>query len=191
VYLYSRCWNPTVRRLGAQLAALEGTQSGYACASGMAAISSALLALCSAGDHIVASSAIYGGSHALLKTFLPAKCGIATTFVDITDAAAVAAAFTPRTRVLYTESISNPTLVVADLPALAAVAHARGAALVVDNTFAPLLLSPAGHGADVVCVSLTKYVSGQSDIVAGAAAPRARARATASPPPALSPPTLP
>jgi methionine-gamma-lyase len=179
VYLYSRCFNPSVRRLGAQMAAMEGTAAGYACASGMAAISSALLALCSTGDHIVCSSAVYGGTHALLKTFFPEKCGIATSFVDISDAAAVAAAFTPRTRALYTESVSNPTLVVADLPALASAAHARGAALVVDNTFAPLMLSPAAHGADVVVTSLTKYVSGASDIVAGERRSRTR-------PPSLS-----
>lgn len=166
-YLYARSFSPTVRQLGITLAALEGTESAYACASGMAAISSALLALCSAGDHIVASSAVYGGTYALLKTFLPPKNNIATTFVDINDLDAVRSAVTPKTRVIYTESISNPTLVVADLEKLAAIAHDAGAQLVVDNTFAPCIINPAKWGADVVVHSLTKYINGASDIIAG------------------------
>ena len=98
-YLYGRSFNPTVRYLGRQLAALEGTEAGYACSSGMAAISATLLQLCCSGDHIVASNAVYGGTFALLKSFFPAKCGIRTTFVDIADLAAVAAAVTSATKV--------------------------------------------------------------------------------------------
>nr|BAU71133.1 methionine-gamma-lyase [Parachlorella kessleri] len=124
-YLYGRSFNPTVRHLGRQLAALEGAEAAYCCSSGMAAISSTLLALCNSGDHIVASNAVYGGTFALLKDFLPRKCGISTSFVPIADLEAVRAAITPATKVIYAETLSNPTLVVADLPALAEIAHSR------------------------------------------------------------------
>ena len=167
-FLYARHFNPTVHTLGRELAALEATESGYCTASGMAAVSSSLLQLCSTGDHVVASNAVYGGTHALLKDYLPAKTGITTTFVPINDLAAVEAAIGPRTKVIYTETLSNPTLVVADLPGLARIARERGVALVVDNTFCPLLVTPALHGADVVVHSLTKFVNGASDVVAGA-----------------------
>lgn len=167
-YLYGRSLNPTVRCLGRQLAALEGAEAAYCCASGMAAISATLLALCDTEDHIVASNATYGGTHALLKEFLPAKCGITTTFVPISDLGAVAAAITDRTRVIYTESLSNPTLVAADIPRLAELAQAKGLKLVVDNTFTPVILSPIRLGADIVVHSLTKFISGASDIIAGA-----------------------
>lgn len=167
-YLYGRSFNPTVRYLGRQLAALEGAAASYCCASGMAAISATLLALCNSGDHIVCSNAVYGGTFALCKDFLPAKCGIRTTFVDIADLAAVQAAITDKTRVLYTESLSNPTLVLADVPRLAELAHAARLKLVVDNTFTPVILSPLRLGADVVVHSLTKFISGASDIIAGA-----------------------
>ncbi|NNF41120.1 MAG: aminotransferase class I/II-fold pyridoxal phosphate-dependent enzyme [Woeseiaceae bacterium] len=167
-YLYGRHFNPTVNNLGRQMAALEGTEAGYCTASGMAAISAAILGLCDAGDEVVASSAIYGGSYAFLHDFLPAKTGIRTTFVDITDLEAVAAAITDRTRLVFTESVSNPTLRLANLPALAGIAHARGVQLVVDNTFSPLILRPAAYGADVVVHSITKFISGASDVIAGA-----------------------
>ncbi|PSC70464.1 Methionine gamma-lyase isoform A [Micractinium conductrix] len=167
-YLYGRSFNPTVRQLSRQLAALEGGEAAYCTASGMAAISSTLLALCSAGDHIVCSNAVYGGTHALLKDFLPAKCGIRTTFVPVADVAAVAAAITPSTKLIYTESLSNPTLVLADIPALSQLARSKGLKLVVDNTFTPCILSPLRLGADIVVHSLTKFISGASDIIAGA-----------------------
>jgi methionine-gamma-lyase len=167
-YLYGRHYNPTVVALARELAALESTEAAYCTASGMGAISAALLQLTDSGDHIVCSRAVYGGTWALLHDFFPKKTGVATTFVDARDARAVEAAFTPRTRVLYVETLSNPTLEVADLPRLARQAHAHGAALVVDNTFCPLLISPARHGADVVLHSLTKFVNGASDLIAGA-----------------------
>ncbi|MBI5864960.1 MAG: aminotransferase class V-fold PLP-dependent enzyme [Planctomycetes bacterium] len=167
-YLYGRHFNPTVYVLGRQMAALEGAQAGYCTASGMSAIAGALLQLCGAGEHIVASNTIYGGSFALLHDFLPEKTGIRTTFVDITDHEAVARAFTERTRVLYCETMANPLLTVADLPRLAEIAHTRGAKLVVDNTFTPLIVAPLQHGADVVVHSLTKFANGASDIIAGA-----------------------
>jgi methionine-gamma-lyase len=167
-YLYGRHFNPTVIGLGHQLAAMENAEVGYCTASGMGAISTTLLHLCRSGDHIVSSGTVYGGTFALLKNFLPERAGIRTTFVDTDDLAAVEAAFTDRTRVLYVESMSNPTLRVADIEALAAIAHRGGAKLVVDNTFTPLILTPIRHGADVVVHSLTKFVNGASDVIAGA-----------------------
>jgi len=167
-FLYSRHFNPTVYSLGLQLAAMEGAEAAYCTASGMGAISSVLMQLCDAGDHIVASNTIYGGTYALLHDFLPRKCGITTSFVDSSDLAAVEAAITERTRVIYVESIANPTLRVADIQGLARIAAAHGAQLVVDNTFSPLLISPLALGADVVVHSMTKFINGASDVVAGA-----------------------
>lgn len=166
-FLYSRHWNPTNKHLADALARMEDGESAQVMASGMGAISTTLLALCRAGDEIVCGRNIYGGTYALLKNLLP-RFGVTTRFVDLRDHAAVRAAMTPRTRVLYAESISNPLLEVADLPELAAIAHVAGAKLVVDNTFSPMVLSPLRHGADVVIHSLTKYVNGSSDCVAGA-----------------------
>jgi methionine-gamma-lyase len=166
-YLYGRHYNPTVYALARQLAAMEATETAYATASGISAIAAALLQTCRHGDHIVASDTLYGGTYALMKNFLPERCNVHTTFVDVENPAAVERAFSDRTRVLYVETMANPTLVVADLPRLAEAAHRRGAALVVDNTFAPLIVTPARHGADVVVHSLTKFVSGSSDIIAG------------------------
>ncbi|MCP4447011.1 MAG: aminotransferase class I/II-fold pyridoxal phosphate-dependent enzyme [Myxococcales bacterium] len=167
-FLYGRHFNPTVFTLGREIAAVESMQEGYCCASGMAAISAAILQLCSAGDHIVASNAVYGGTFAFLRDFLPAKAGIHTTFVAPDDLAAMEAAITPRTRLIFAESLSNPTLVVADIAALSKLAHAHEAALVIDNTFCPLMITPALHGADVVVHSLTKFMNGASDIIGGA-----------------------
>ncbi|MHA7815109.1 MAG: aminotransferase class I/II-fold pyridoxal phosphate-dependent enzyme [Pseudohaliea sp.] len=167
-YLYGRHFNPTVYNLGRQLAALEGTEAAYCSASGMGAISAVILALCNAGDHVVASHTIYGGTWALLHDFMPAKTGVTTAFVDTTDLAAVKNAITDRTRLLYVESQSNPTLRVADIPGLAAIAREAGIPLVVDNTFTPLVLSPARLGADIVVHSLTKFIGGASDLIGGA-----------------------
>jgi methionine-gamma-lyase len=167
-YLYGRHFNPTVYNLGKQLAALEGTEAAYCCASGMSAISATLMQLCDAGDHIVSSNAVYGGTYALMHDLLPPKTGITTTLVDITDLAAVEAAITDRTRVLYTESMANPTLRIADIPRLSEIAKRHGIKLVVDNTFSPLILSPVKLGADIVIHSMTKFISGASDYIAGA-----------------------
>ncbi len=167
-YLYGRHFNPTVYVLGRQIAAIEGAQAGYCTASGLSAIAAAVLQLCDSGDHVVASRAVYGGTFALLNDYLPRKANIRTTFVDTTDLDAVRGAFTARTRVLYCETMSNPTLRIADLSRLAGVAHGAGAKLVVDNTFTPLIVSPIMHGADVVVHSLTKFMNGASDHIAGA-----------------------
>jgi methionine-gamma-lyase len=167
-YLYGRHFNPTVYNLSRQLAALEGTEAAYCTASGMAAIAGVLFQLCDAGDHVVSSNTVYGGTYALLHDFLPAKAGITATLVDICDLEAVEAAITDKTKVLYAESIANPTLRVADIPALADIARRHGLKLVVDNTFSPLLISPHLLGADIVVHSMTKFIGGASDHIAGA-----------------------
>lgn len=166
-FLYSRHFNPTVDVLARYLAAMEGTESAVCTASGMAAISSTLLQLCKIGDHIVSSDSVYGGTHALLdRLFL--EMGITTTFVDQAYTAAFENAIEPNTRVIYTETVGNPTLKVADIPALSRLARDRGLILVVDNTFTPLIVTPAKLGADVVVNSMTKFVNGASDLLAGA-----------------------
>ncbi|KAM3321492.1 methionine gamma-lyase [Capsicum chacoense] len=168
-FIYSRHFNPTVLNLGRLMAALEGTEAAYCTASGLSAISSVLLQLCSSGGHVVASRALYGGTHALLTHFLPRACNITTTFVDIRDMDMVKEAIVEgRTNVLYFESMSNPTLTVANVPELSRIAHEKGVTVVVDNTFAPMVLSPAKLGADVVVHSISKYISGGADIIAGA-----------------------
>jgi methionine-gamma-lyase len=167
-YLYGRHFNPTVYALGRQLAALEGTQAGYCTSSGMSAIAAAIMQLCDHGDHVVVSDTIYGGTFALLEHYLPAKAGIQVSFVDVSDPVRVEGAITPRTRLVYVETMANPTLVVADIPRLASIAHRHGVKLLVDNTFTPLIVSPAVLGADIVLHSLTKFVSGASDVIAGA-----------------------
>lgn len=167
-YLYGRHFNPTVYTLGRYLAAMEGTEAAYCTSSGMGAISAAVMQHLEPGDEVVSAITVYGGTYALFEKFLPEKMGIKVHFVDATDNAAVAAAMTDRTKVVYCETMSNPTLTVIDIPALADIAHQRGAKLIVDNTFAPIIVSPAQLGADVVIHSLTKFVSGGSDIIAGA-----------------------
>ncbi|CAI9099730.1 OLC1v1036593C1 [Oldenlandia corymbosa var. corymbosa] len=168
-FIYSRHFNPTVLNLSRQMAALEGTEAAYCTASGMSAISSVLLQLCSSGGHVVASRTLYGGTYALLSHFMPRACNITTSFVDIKDVAAVKEAIVQgRTKVLYFEAVSNPTLTVADVPELCRVAHDKGVTVVVDNTFAPMVISPARLGADVVVHSISKYISGGADIIAGA-----------------------
>jgi len=167
-YLYGRHFNPTVYNLGKQLAALEGTEAAYCTASGMSAISATMMQLCDAGDHIVSSNTVYGGTYALFHDLLPPKTGISTTLVDITDLDAVEAAITDRTRAIYTESMANPTLRISDIPRLGEIARRHGIKLVVDNTFSPLILSPKKLGADIVIHSMTKFISGASDYIAGA-----------------------
>ncbi|SHK66225.1 methionine-gamma-lyase [Maribacter aquivivus] len=165
-YLYSRHSSPSNLYLGEALAALEGTESANVTASGMGAITAVILQLCNAGDHIISSRTIYGGTYAFMKNFL-IKFGIKTTFLDITDLDAVAAAITPNTKMIYCESVSNPLLEVADISALSRIAKKNELPLIVDNTFSPLTVSPAKLGADIVIHSLTKFINGTSDCVAG------------------------
>jgi methionine-gamma-lyase len=166
-FLYSRHFNPTVDVLARYLAAMENTEAALCTASGMAAISCSLLQICRAGDHIVASDTVYGGTHALLHDLLPSM-DIHTTFVDPSDSEAFEKAIRPETKVLYTEVVSNPTLRVADIRALSAIAKKHELKLVADNTFTPMVVSPAIHGADVVVYSLTKFIGGGSDMLGGA-----------------------
>jgi cystathionine beta-lyase/cystathionine gamma-synthase len=166
-YAYSRIDNPTAVAMAQAVAEIEGGEAGFAFASGMAAIHATLLSLLSAGDHVVAPGAMYGSARHLL-TDVFGRLGVAATFVDATDLEAVAAAITPRTRVLYAETIANPTIVVSDLPALADLAQRHGLAFVVDNTFAsPYLCRPLELGADLVIESATKWLGGHSDVLAG------------------------
>ncbi|MDB4257631.1 aminotransferase class I/II-fold pyridoxal phosphate-dependent enzyme, partial [bacterium] len=165
-YLYSRHTTPSNLYLGEALAAMEGTETATVTASGMGAITPVLFQLCGAGEHIVSSRTIYGGTYAFLKNFAP-RMGINTTFVDITKLDVVEAAITPKTKVLYCESVSNPLLEVADIKGLAALAKKHNLKLVVDNTFSPLSVSPINSGADIVIHSLTKFINGSSDTVGG------------------------
>lgn len=166
-YLYSRHSSPSNLYLGEALAALEGTETANVTASGMGAISAVILQLCNVGDHIVSSRTIYGGTYALMKNFLK-KFNIGISFVDTTNLDAVAKSITPKTKMLYCESVSNPLLEVADLQELSKLAKKHDIPLVVDNTFSPLSISPAKLGADIVIHSLTKFINGTSDCVAGA-----------------------
>ncbi|MGB9747068.1 MAG: aminotransferase class I/II-fold pyridoxal phosphate-dependent enzyme [Bacteroidales bacterium] len=166
-FLYSRHWNPTNRYLAEAMAALEGTELAWITASGMAAITCSLFQLCNSGDHIITSVTTYGGTYAFLKNYLP-KFGIEVSFVNITDLKAVENAIKPNTKCIYTESLTNPLLQVSDIPRLAAIAHRHNILLLVDNTFSPMILSPAILGADIVVYSMTKFINGKNDCVAGA-----------------------
>ncbi|TRW24359.1 aminotransferase class I/II-fold pyridoxal phosphate-dependent enzyme [Flavobacterium zepuense] len=165
-YLYSRHSSPSNLYLSQALAAMEGTEAANVAASGMGAITTTLLQLCKAGDHIVSSRTIYGGTYAFMKNFLP-NLGISTSFVDSTKIEIIEAAITPNTKVLYCETVSNPLLEVTDIAALSKIAKKHNLKLVVDNTFSPLSVAPAKLGADVVIHSLTKYINGSSDTVGG------------------------
>ncbi len=165
-YLYSRHSSPSNLYLDKAMAAMEGTETANVSASGMGAITPTLLQLCSAGDHIVSSRTIYGGTYAFLKNFA-SRFGIKTQFVDITKLDLVEAAIRPETKVLYCETVSNPLLEVADIANLAKIAQKHNLKFVVDNTFSPLSVSPAKLGADIVIHSLTKYINGSSDTVGG------------------------
>ena len=165
-YLYSRHSSPSCLYLGEALAAMEGTETAHVSATGMGAITPTLMQFCNAGDHIVSSRTIYGGTYAFLKNFAP-KFGMETSFVDITKLDVVEAAIQPNTKVLYCESVSNPLLEVANIEGLAKLAKKHGLKLLVDNTFSPLSISPAKLGADVVLHSLTKFINGSSDTMGG------------------------
>lgn len=166
-FLYSRHWNPTSKYLSQALARMEDSGSAQVVASGMAAITSVILQMCKSGEELVAAHTIYGGTYAFLKNVLP-RFGINVRFVNIGDLSEVASAINQNTRAIYCETISNPLLEIADLPRLAALARDRNVKLIVDNTFSPMIVSPIRLGADVVVHSLTKFINGTSDCVAGA-----------------------
>lgn len=165
-YLYSRHTSPSNLYLSEALAQLEGTESANVTASGMGAITPTLLQLCKAGDHIISSRTIYGGTYAFLKNFTP-RMNIKTTFVNITKLEVVEKSITKNTKVIYCETVSNPLLEVADIKELAKIAKKYNLKLVVDNTFSPLSISPKKLGADIVIHSLTKFINGASDTMGG------------------------
>jgi len=166
-FLYSRHWNPSNKFLADAMAAMEGTEAGWVTGSGMGAITTTILHLINCGDHIVSSITTYGGTFAFLANYLK-KFNVEVSFVDITDLKAVEAAIRPNTRMIYTESMTNPLLQISDIPSLAAIANKNNIKLVVDNTFTPMIIAPARLGAHVVVYSLTKFVNGKNDCVAGA-----------------------
>ena len=165
-YLYSRHSSPSNLYLGEALAAMEGTETANVSASGMGAITATIMQLCSAGDHIISSRTIYGGTYAFLKNFTP-KFNIDTNFVDITKLDLVEALINKNTKIIYCESVSNPLLEIADIQGLAKIAKKHNLKLIVDNTFSPLSISPFILGADIVIHSLTKFINGSSDTVGG------------------------
>jgi methionine-gamma-lyase len=166
-YLYSRHSNPTVDMFSQKLAAMEGLEAAVGVSSGMAAINCTLRQIMPQGGHIVASKTIYGGTYALMQNILP-QSGITVSFVDTNDLKAVESAITSKTKIIYAETMSNPMLRIADLAALKSICTKKNLKLVVDNTFTPLIVRPAQFGADVVVYSCTKYISGASDMIAGA-----------------------
>ncbi|MGB0894868.1 MAG: methionine gamma-lyase [Parashewanella sp.] len=166
-YIYTRLGNPTTSELERKMAALEGAEDAAATASGMAAVSAALLANLQAGDHLVSSQAVYGCSYALLTHQL-AKFGIEVTLVDFAKLDNVTAAIKPNTKVIYCETPVNPHLDVYDLTAIADIAKANDLVSIVDNTFmTPLLQRPIEMGIDMVIHSATKYLNGHGDVIAG------------------------
>lgn len=165
-YLYSRHSTPSNLYLSEALAQMEGTESANVTASGMGAITSTLLQLCKSGDHIISSRTIYGGTYAFMKNFLPGY-NIQTSFVDITNLEKVEAAITENTKILFCETVSNPLLEIADLRELSKIAKKHNLKLIVDNTFSPLSVSPQVLGTDITIHSLTKFINGSSDAVAG------------------------
>jgi cystathionine beta-lyase/cystathionine gamma-synthase len=168
-YVYSRWDNPTVVTLENKLAALEHGDEGAGFSSGMAAISTAIFAFVNKGAHVVGIRDLYGGTYALLHDILPGL-GLGTSLVDTMDFGALEGAMRKNTRIIYIETPTNPTLKLVDIGKAAKLAHARGAVLMVDNTFAsPINQNPLELGADVVLHSATKYLNGHADLIAGAA----------------------
>ena len=165
-YLYSRHTSPSNLYLGEALAAMENTESATVFGSGMGAITSTLLQLCKSGDHIVSSRTVYGGTYAFLKNFA-SKLNISTSFVDITDLNSIKNSINSNTKLIYCEAVSNPLLEIADISKISKIAKEAGIKLIVDNTFSPLSILPKNLGADIVIHSITKFINGTSDTIAG------------------------
>ncbi|MGC9373139.1 MAG: trans-sulfuration enzyme family protein [Thermovirgaceae bacterium] len=166
-YIYTRLGNPNHTAVEEKIAALEGAEAAAVAASGMGAIASALWTALSAGDHIIAARSLYGCTHTLINHQFP-RFGIETTFKDLRDLQSVKAAMKPNTKVIYCESPANPNMDIADIEALAGIAHEGGAILMVDNTYCtPFVQRPISLGADVVVHSATKYLNGHGDVIAG------------------------
>ncbi len=166
-YLYSRHWNPSNKYLADALAAMENTESAWVTGSGMAAITATLLQLVGCGDHIVSNRSVYGGTFAFMNNWLK-KISVQVTFVDTSNLAEVEAAIKPNTRLIYTETMTNPMLQISDIPELARIANKHNIKLVVDNTFTPMMVTPSNHGAHITVYSMTKFINGKNDCVAGA-----------------------
>lgn len=166
-FLYSRHLNPSDYYLGQALANMESTESAQVMASGMGAITATITQIVEQGDEIISSRTIYGGTYAFFKNFLP-KFGVITRFVDITNLEIVRQSINEKTKIIYCESISNPLLEVANIPELRKIADEFNLKLIVDNTFSPMILAPHKLGAHIVVYSLTKFVNGMNDAVAGA-----------------------
>ena len=166
-FIYARYGNPTVRMFEERIAALEGAEDAFATASGMAAVHGALFSALKAGDHVVSAKALFGSCLYIVETLLP-RFGVEVTLVDGADPEAWRAAMRPGTKLAFLEAISNPTLEVVDIAAVAAIAHAAGALLMVDNVFAtPVLQRSLELGADVVIYSATKHIDGQGRCLGG------------------------
>ncbi len=164
--IYTRMMNPTTAVLEQRIAALEGGSGALATASGMAAIFLAIHNIAGAGDHIISSASLYGGTDTLFRFTFP-RLGLATTFIEKLTPAKIKAAIRPNTKAIYAETLGNPQGDVPDLKGLARVAHAAGIPLIVDNTFAPLLCRPIAHGADIVIHSCTKWIGGHGTSIGG------------------------
>jgi len=166
-YIYTRMLNPTVEAMEEAVAALEGGHKALGCASGMAAIHTVFAALLQAGDHIVCSKSVYGPTATLVATVLT-KFNIESTFVNTSDIKKVEEAIKPNTKIIYIETPGNPTLETTDLQLVSDLAHKNNAVVVVDNTFmSPILQRPFEFGADIVVHSMTKFLNGHADVVAG------------------------
>ena len=165
-FLYSRHWNPTNKYLADALARLEDSEAAIVTSSGMSAIACSILQVCNSGDEVISSRTIYGGTYALFKNILP-RFGINVKFVNTQDQNAVEKAISKGTKIIYCESVSNPLLEIVDIPKLSELANAHNIKLMVDNTFSPIILSPIHLGAHIVIHSLTKFINGTSDCVAG------------------------
>ncbi|MFU8823369.1 O-succinylhomoserine sulfhydrylase [Yoonia sp.] len=166
-FIYARYGNPTVAMFEDRIAALEGTEDGFATASGMAAVHGALVSMLKAGDHVVSARALFGSCLYILEEVLT-RYGVEVTFVDGTDLAAWQAAIRPDTKVVFFESISNPTLEVVDIKAVSDLAHAQGATVIVDNVFStPVFSDAVALGADVIIYSATKHIDGQGRALGG------------------------
>ena len=166
-FIYARYGNPTTRTFEERVAALEGTEDAFACASGMAAVNGVLTSLLKAGDHVVAARALFGSCIYLMSDVL-GRYGVKVTYVDGTDLNAWREAVTEETKLVFFESVSNPTLEVIDIRAVAEIAHAKGALVVVDNVFAtPVFSDAVAQGADIVVYSTTKHIDGQGRALGG------------------------
>jgi methionine-gamma-lyase len=165
-FLYSRHWNPSNKYLSEALSRMEGTESAQVTASGISAIACTILQICKQGDEIISSRTIYGGTYAFFKNILP-RFGINVKFVDVTNLEVVKENINDSTKLIYCETLSNPLLDISDIPSLSVITKENNLQLVVDNTFSPMVVTPYKLGADVVIHSMTKYINGASDCVAG------------------------